>query len=563
MSSASAGSLDRRHLALLACVSLAVLLAGTWALPLLDRDEPRFARATVEMMQRGDWVVPWFNDGYRFDKPPLTYWLMRGGYALFGIGELGARLHSVISSLAVCLLLYAFGSRMLGKRAALLAAFAWATSLQVVLHGRLALADMPMVLAVLLAQWSLWELLLRAPVSAWGPWFWTLWISLGIGFLAKGPIAVAVPALTLLFLRLFRGRQGLPWRRLQAAPGVLLSLAIIAAWGIPALLRTGGAFWDVGIGEHVVRRGMESFNDRPVLPFYYLVTVFLSLFPWSASLGRLPAFIRRGWASDDTRFLVAWILGPYLVFSFYTTQLPHYTMPAFPAILLLLFREAPTAARPSRLAGGIGWTITVLFAALALGILAFMTVMPPQGEAAVLRAPLMLLAAALLALQATALRVWRADRGEAVLPASAVATALLAALLLGGFAVTVRPAALPLRIQAVVAGMPPEARLIARGYGEPSLVFYAGAPWDLAGEPASARMFDGDAPTLLLVRSGETPLDRLLLAAGELPPADVDAALGRAGLRSVLAGPGLQRQVVRGFNFARASWTEVVVVWRP
>jgi len=64
---------------LLAIVSATILLAGTASLPLLDRDEPRFARATIEMLERGDWVVPYFNDEYRFDKPPLTYWLMAVG----------------------------------------------------------------------------------------------------------------------------------------------------------------------------------------------------------------------------------------------------------------------------------------------------------------------------------------------------------------------------------------------------------------------------------------------------------------------------------------------------
>lgn len=551
---------------MLAIVSLAILLAGTWALPLLDRDEPRFARATVEMMQRGDWVIPWFNDGYRFDKPPLTYWLMAVGYGLLGIGELGARMHSVIASTAVCLLLCLFGTRMAGARAGLLAAFAWATSLQVILHGRLALADMPMVLAVLLAQWSLWELLLREEPPRHGRWFWTLWISLGVGFLAKGPIALAVPALTVVFLQLFRWSRPLPWRRLQPVAGIVLVLAIVGAWGIPALLRTQGQFWDVGIGEHIVRRGMESFNDRPVLPFYYLITVFLSLFPWSGALGGLPGIVRRSWASDDTRFLAAWILGPFLVFSFYTTQLPHYTMPAYPAILLLLFRPDAAAQRRSLPARATHWVIHGAVATAAVAMLGWMTLWPPVGEVAVLRLPLMALAATLLALQAVALAIARdaAATHASRLPKPALAAAVAVAALTATFAVSIRPAALPVRLQAIIGEAPEATRLIARGYTEPSLVFYAGAPWDLSGEPLSAAMLEGDAPVLLLVRSAEFPLDRLLRpGAPPLPPADVDAALGRAGLRSVLGDAPLQRRVIRGLNFARSTWTEIVLLWRP
>ena len=100
------------HIALIICLSLATLLPGTGLLPLLDRDEPRFARATVEMMDRGEWVIPYFNGEYRFDKPVMTYWLMRGSYWLFGINEFGARFHSIISTLLIALAVYGIGMRL-------------------------------------------------------------------------------------------------------------------------------------------------------------------------------------------------------------------------------------------------------------------------------------------------------------------------------------------------------------------------------------------------------------------------------------------------------------------
>ena len=75
----------------LGLLTLAMLLPGTGTLPLIDRDEPRFAQATVEMIARHDWIVPTFNGNDRFDKPILTYWLMRAGYAVCGVGEWGAR----------------------------------------------------------------------------------------------------------------------------------------------------------------------------------------------------------------------------------------------------------------------------------------------------------------------------------------------------------------------------------------------------------------------------------------------------------------------------------------
>jgi 4-amino-4-deoxy-L-arabinose transferase-like glycosyltransferase len=92
----------------LTLLALLALLPGIWELPLMDRDEPRFAHATVEMKERGEWVVPYFNDEYRFDKPPLTYWWMRANFELFGINEFSARLHSVQSSWRIALVLFLF-----------------------------------------------------------------------------------------------------------------------------------------------------------------------------------------------------------------------------------------------------------------------------------------------------------------------------------------------------------------------------------------------------------------------------------------------------------------------
>jgi 4-amino-4-deoxy-L-arabinose transferase-like glycosyltransferase len=553
----------------LAGVCLLLLVAGTWALPLLDRDEPRFAHATVEMMQRGDWIVPWFNDEYRFDKPPLTYWMMAVGYATFGVNEFGARVHSILAALGATLALFAFGQRLLSTRTALAAAFAWATCLQVFLHGRLALADMPMVLAVLIAHWALWELLFGEERAGFGRWHWTLWLALALGFLAKGPIAVITPALTLVFLRLFLGRRGLPWRRLEAAIGVPIMLAVIGAWGIPALIRTGGAFWDVGIGEHVVRRGVVAFNDRPVVPFYYLVTIFLSLFPWSPNLGQVIVELRRNWRDDKNKFLFAWALGPFLVFSFYTTQLPHYTMPAYPALLLLMFRSGADPTSFPRASRVFYWGLHGLLAAILAAVLGWALLAPVSGEVADLGRPIAALTGALLALQAAALAWARSahrERGSSInrVPAASLMAVGTAAVCTVAFAATVRPLSAPIRLRDIFDRMPPETTRIARGYTEPSLVFYADGFWTLDGDPPGSDLLEGSAPLLILYRVGETGLDRIFRpGGGSAPSRTTEQAAEQAAVPRFLVESDLQRTVVRGFNFARSTWTEMLVFYRP
>jgi len=106
--------LNRRlagHGFLLALAALLLYGAGTGQIPLIDRDEPRFAQATVEMMERQEWIVPYFNGDYRFDKPVLSYWLIRMGYALLGRSEFGARPQAVLCTFLVVVSIYATGCR--------------------------------------------------------------------------------------------------------------------------------------------------------------------------------------------------------------------------------------------------------------------------------------------------------------------------------------------------------------------------------------------------------------------------------------------------------------------
>ena len=86
--------------------------AGTWSLPLIDRDEPRFAEASREMWERKDFVVPFFNNQFRFDKPPLTYWFQVASYRLFGENDFAARFPTAIAAGLVAVVLMAWGRRL-------------------------------------------------------------------------------------------------------------------------------------------------------------------------------------------------------------------------------------------------------------------------------------------------------------------------------------------------------------------------------------------------------------------------------------------------------------------
>ncbi len=343
-----------RNYALLFVGSLLFHLAGTWSLPLVDRDEPRFAEASREMIQRSDYVVPYFNNHFRLDKPPLTYWAQAASYRLFGENDFAARFPSAIAAALVALSIFAWGTRVGGKGVGWWAAIIFTLSLQTFLHAKAAVADMWLVLFVTLAHWAGYELFrdrLSPPADQTSNikhqtsrWWWMFYVSLAFGFLAKGPIGWT-PLATVVATKFFL-IDGQLASRFKFARGFLLMLAIVALWGVPALIQTHGQFFAVGIGRHVIGRsfatmeghGANSFGMYLLLLPFYFVTIFVSFFPWSI---KLPWLTRKLWGDRDKidNYLITGVAIIFIIFSLIKTKLPHYTLPAFPLLALLLARR--------------------------------------------------------------------------------------------------------------------------------------------------------------------------------------------------------------------------------
>ena len=130
-------------------------------MPLVDRDEPRFAEASREMIERGNYIVPYFNNQLRLDKPPLTYWAQVASYHIFGENDFAARFPSAIAAALTAILIFAWGRRMGGEKLGWWAAIIFTLSLQTFVHAKAAVADMWLVLFVTLASWAGYELFQR------------------------------------------------------------------------------------------------------------------------------------------------------------------------------------------------------------------------------------------------------------------------------------------------------------------------------------------------------------------------------------------------------------------
>lgn len=357
--------------------SLTLLLAGNWIMPLTDRDEVRFAEASREMLQRGDYVVPYFNGAYRFDKPILIYWCQSTSYRIFGENDFAARLPSALFTTGTALILVRWGRKIADAKTGFFAGAMFVGCVHVALIGRTSTADMAMVFFFTLTVWSGWEMS-RPVQSSRVLWWWIFYVSLALTFLAKGPECY-LALIGLVLGRVLR-KQDFQLAVVPTIAGFLLSLGLIGLWGVPAMMETHGKYLDVGIGEHVIHRSV-GVNDShglsgllgflATMPLYFL-TFFVSFFPWST---RVPSAMCRWWqgrAADCIGwYLLIQAAVVFAVFSMVRTKLPHYTLPAFPCIALWLAlqiaREENTMVWFSKRIVGVA----IFFAVLMFGFFSY------------------------------------------------------------------------------------------------------------------------------------------------------------------------------------------------
>ncbi|MEM0896434.1 MAG: glycosyltransferase family 39 protein [Verrucomicrobiota bacterium] len=546
---------------LLLLLASALLLPGTAQFPLMDRDEPKFAQATHEMMERETWVVPYLNGEYRFDKPPLSYWWMRVHYWIFGKSEIGARLHSIIAAWLTAVVILHTGRFLYSPRAGLFAGVGWLTCLQVLIHGRLCVADMPMILFVTLSMLAMAKLLFaEEEPKRFGTWFWVLVVGQALGFLAKGPIANVTPLLAFILMRILFWRSPLPWKRLQPVALLVIALTIIGFWGVPALLQTENEFAKEGLGKHVVERGFQPFHNRVQIPvIYYLLTGFLSLFPWSAFF---PIALRRDVEKTDHQarsraFLLSWFLAPHLIFAFYSTQLPHYVMPGFPAFFLLLFASGrwprPSGKLERRWFVLVMIAIGVLFATIA-GIVVFSpfrTALPGMSH---------VLLAACLAIFLLGFMGLLTSWGKT----SRFAFAVVLLGIIIHTALTQLRTIFPAKVLAEkLSSLPPKTKFTACKFTEPSLIFYSkwNYPWKLSSKIEQTLTWlerEGPKACVLLKREWRVTDSLDAWTSGDTvePASDHTAELG--SLEQFRARYNIYE--VSGFNSARSSWVELVVL---
>jgi 4-amino-4-deoxy-L-arabinose transferase-like glycosyltransferase len=379
-----------RHQLLILALATPVLFFRLGDARLWDRDEPRNAQCVVEMLARGDWVVPYFNGELRTHKPVLLYWLIMSAYGIFGVNEFAARFWSAALGLGTVLCTYHLGKRLFNSAAGLWAALALAPALMFDVASRAATPDATLIFCTTATLSAFvcfaFPSAKRAPCeprfssSVWAGV--AVYGLMSLAVLAKGPVGIVIPLAIMIgslwTLRCLSGETNVearaiqpgaqrewlwnlrvrlvePWKQfakvlceLQPLTALAMVLLIATPWYAWVGWRTGGGFLFGFFWDHNVRRATESMEGHsgPAILFYP-ATLLLGFFPASVFLiaALLQAWRQLSWPKQllsqsgqaaSIVFCLAWIIVVVGLFSLAETKLPSYVTPCYPALALLV-----------------------------------------------------------------------------------------------------------------------------------------------------------------------------------------------------------------------------------
>ena len=379
-----------------------MLIPGFTSLPPMDRDEPRFAQASKQMLETSDFVAIRFGDEARNKKPVGIHWLQAGAVRVagaLGVPEAARRiwvyrLPSLLGAVMTVLLTAWAALPLVARPYAVLAGALVAATPLLGVEARLATTDAVLAATVTAAMGALLRLYLadaatRARSLAPAAIFW---VSVGVGILIKGPITPLIPALAVLVLAV-KDRSAAWLRALHPLPGLVLCLAIVLPWFVLILLKTQGAFFADAVGHDLLGKvgGAQESHGAP--PGFYVAGFWLTAWPLAPFAALGAPFAWRNRRDAPVAFLLAWALPFWLVLETVPTKLVHYALPLYPALAILtvlaLARTAAVARTYRPAAAWAAFALLILLPVAVTGLVVagqgrFWSLSAPQGAAAVL-----------------------------------------------------------------------------------------------------------------------------------------------------------------------------------
>jgi 4-amino-4-deoxy-L-arabinose transferase-like glycosyltransferase len=482
----------RRPVLALLLLAMLAWLPGLSTLPPLDRDESRFAEASRQMAETGNYIDIRFASGTRYNKPIGIYWMQSAAATLAGPALRSHisvyRVPSLLGGILSLILTYECARAFASRKTALMAAILLGSTLLLTAESDIATTDAALLSAIVAAQAMMMRVYLAARDARYGkPGLAAIlcgWVALGIGVLLKGPVILAVLAVTALALSLWDR----DWRWLRGTrplPGVVLAAAIVAPWAIAIGFASHGAFYQQSLGHDFAAKILGGEESHGAPPGYYLALASFTF--WPATVFLIPAvssaIVRRG--DPINRYLLAWSGAAWLMFELVPTKLPHYILPVYPALAILcaLWAAGSNLELETRRTPVLHYAAGAQFGLAALALAAASLFLPLRFGGAINWPQTAGTALALVASCAAIVFLirQRVDSAAASAIASAVAFYLL---LVFAVAPQLQDMWMSPRAAKLVADnrRPDDPPPVVAGYVEPSLVFALGS--DTRIEPA-------------------------------------------------------------------------------
>ncbi len=323
---------------------MALFFILTYLLPLDSRllwqpDETRYAEISREMLQRGDWIVPYFLDIRYFEKPVAGYWINNVSQWIFGDNNFAVRFGSVLSILISAFLLYRLAMMMWQcRQTAFVSSLIYISMFIVFSIGSYSVLD-PMfslwiTAGIVSCYWALKAVAIRERILAWS----VLGLTCGMAFMTKGFLALALPVIAMLPITIYQKRF---WEMVRFGPlAVIFAVLISLPWVIAIAVREPDYWHYFFWVEHIQR--FASDKAQHIAPiWYYLPVLILGVIPW---LGLLPGALIKSWKEKKSHpemfFLFCWFVVPFVFFSIAKGKLPTYILPFIGPLALMMAKYA-------------------------------------------------------------------------------------------------------------------------------------------------------------------------------------------------------------------------------
>jgi 4-amino-4-deoxy-L-arabinose transferase-like glycosyltransferase len=484
---------DARAVLTLLVVCFLFFLPGLFTIPPTDRDEARFAQATKQMLETGDYIDIRFQDEVRYKKPVGIYWLqaasVKAGRALGMRNGLTTiwlyRIPSLIGAIGAVLLTYWCALAFVSRRAALFAALMMASCVLLGIERLLAKTDAMLLMTVVAAMGALARAYLprddAGPRDQWinAAVFWT---ALAGGVLLKGPLIVMIAALAALTLAIVDRSARWLWH-LKPIAGVLWLAALVLPWFIAITGRAGEAFYSESLGQDLLGKIFGGQEGHGAPPGYYFVLFWITFWPGATLAALATPYVWSARHEPRIKFLLAWLVPAWLIFEAVITKLPHYVLPLYPAIAILAAAALDAhklSRKPWLVSGAMAWFVLPLLAGLG-GCIALAVIGHQFGLFA------WLLAGAGVVMGLLAWRLYEMDG-----PEHSFLRAVTAGILIGIANYSLVLPALshffpsPALARAMRDSGCPAPQAAAAGYQEPSLIFLSGTDTQLTDGAAAA-----------------------------------------------------------------------------